>query len=120
MTDLMIIELKHLHFFAYHGLYAEEKKIGNEFEINLSVGYSPVSGVITDISETINYTKLYELLKSEMEKPRNLLETLVMEIAELIHASFPIIKKVEIEITKLHSPIVKFTGITGVKYIREY
>ena len=37
MAGMISIELKRLRFLAYHGLYAEEKKTGNEFEVNLVV-----------------------------------------------------------------------------------
>jgi dihydroneopterin aldolase len=120
MPDLLTIELKQLLFFANHGLFAEERKTGNEFEVNLLVSYQPSSGTITDISDTVNYVQLYNLLKTEMQKPRNLLETFVMEVTELIHSSFQKIRKVEISITKLHPPIAKFTGTVGVTYSKEY
>ena len=93
MAALITVELKQLHFFAYHGLYAEERKTGHEFEVNLFVSYLPVSGTITGISDTVNYVELYELLKSE---------------------------KIEIAVTKLHPPITGFTGTVGVKYSKEY
>jgi 7,8-dihydroneopterin aldolase/epimerase/oxygenase len=120
MSGAITIELKHLRFLAYHGLYAEERKTGNEFEINLSVSYQPSSGTITGIADTVNYSELYALLKTEMQKPRHLLETLVMEVAERIHVSFPQIKKVEIAITKLQVPVAKFTGTAGVRYVKDY
>jgi len=116
MNGLLTIELKQLRFFAFHGLYAEEKKIGNEFEVSLSIIYSPATVVITELADTVNYVNLYELVKKEMQKPRELLETLAMEITEHIYASLPHIKKVEISITKLHPPIAKFVGSVGVKY----
>jgi dihydroneopterin aldolase len=120
MTELLTIELKKLHFFAYHGLFPEEKNIGNEFEVNLAVSILPGSGEITDVNETVNYAKLYELLKTEMQKPRELLEMLVMEITGEIHFLYGGIKKVEIEVIKLHPPISKFSGTAGVKYSKEY
>lgn len=120
MTGLITIELKQLRFLAYHGLYAGERKTGNEFEINLSVSYQPSSGTIMGILDTVNYSALYTLLKTEMQKPRHLLETLVMELTEVIHGSFPQVKKIEISITKLHVPIAKFTGTAGVRYQKEY
>jgi len=120
MAGLISIELKQLRFSAYHGLYEEERKTGNEFEIDLVVSFLPAAGKITGVSDTVNYAELYALLKTEMQKPRHLLETLVMELAEIIHASFPQTKKIEISITKLHVPIAKFTGTAGVKYQKEY
>ena len=120
MNGLLTIELHKLYFFAHHGLYAEERKTGNEFEVNLTVCYQPPSGTITDITETINYVQLYVLLKAEMQKPRDLLETFVMEVTELIHLAFPQVRKVDISITKLHAPILRFSGTVGVKYSKEY
>ena len=120
MTGFITIELKQLRFLAYHGLYAGERNTGNEFEINLSVGYQPSSGTVTAISDTVNYAALYKLLKTEMQKPRQLLETLVMELVEVIHHSFPHVKKIEISITKLHVPIATFTGTAGARYLKEY
>jgi len=120
MTELVTVELTQLHFFAYHGLYAEERKTGNEFEINIAVSYAPVSGVITDIQETVNYVKLYELVKTEMQKPRDLLETLAIEITDFIHASFKGIKKIEVGVRKLYPPMPAFTGSAGIKYTKEY
>jgi 7,8-dihydroneopterin aldolase/epimerase/oxygenase len=120
MSNLLTIELKQLHFFAFHGLYEEEKKTGNEFEVNLSVDYKPDTVVISEIADTINYAELFDLVKAEMQKPRDLLETLAMEIVELIHSLYPQITKAVISITKLHPPIAAFTGSVGVKYKKEW
>jgi dihydroneopterin aldolase len=120
MDGLMTIELKNLRFHAFHGLYTEETKTGNEFEINLAVSFLPASGTITGIADTVNYGELHQLLKTEMQKPRLLLETLAMELSEIIHATYPRIKKIEISITKLQMPVAKFTGTAGVKFSREF
>ena len=79
MSATLTIELTNLRFFAKHGLFAEEQKIGNEFEVDLFVSYDPGAELIDELSETVNYASLYELLKEEMQKPRELLETFVME-----------------------------------------
>lgn len=114
------IDLTGLRFYAYHGLYEEERKTGNEFEVNLSVSYTPVSEMITELSGTIDYGKLYELLKAEMKQPRHLLETLVMEIAEAIHAKFPLTTTVVISIKKLNLPIARFKGTATVSYSKTW
>ena len=120
MPGEITIELKGLRFFAYHGLYAEERKTGNEFQVDLLITHIPADATITSLSETVNYVRLYELLKTEMQKPRDLLETFLMELTEVIHASFPRIRKVEILITKLQPPILGFTGRVGVRYFKEW
>lgn len=119
MNDTIIIRLNNLHFFSYHGLYKEEKMIGAEFEVNLTVSFTPPDKIIA-LDETVNYEKLYQLVKEEMQKPRELLETLVVEITQAIHLSFPQIKKIDISICKLRVPIESFIGNIEVKYSKEY
>jgi dihydroneopterin aldolase len=120
MSALLTIELKGLRFFGYHGLYPEERKVGTEYEVNLSVSFGSTNKVIADLNETINYEALHELVKGEMMIQRDLLETFVTELCERIHISFPQIKKIELAIAKLHPPIARFTGSVGVKYEKEY
>ena len=119
MHAVMTIELKALRFHAFHGLYPEEKKIGNEFEVNLWVDYIPAEKIITHIDNTVNYAQLHALIKAAMQQPRELLETVAMEIIESIYDQFPQIKKAAIEIVKLHPPISQFVGSVGVKYEKE-
>ncbi|MEO5945630.1 MAG: dihydroneopterin aldolase [Chitinophagaceae bacterium] len=120
MAALLSIYLNQVRFFAYHGLFEEEQKTGNEFEVNLAVSYDPGSELIDELSETVNYASLFSILQEEMQKPRELLETFVMEVAELLHKTYPSIKKIEISLSKLNPPIAKFTGRVGVKYSKEF
>ena len=120
MAGEITIELKQLRFFAYHGLYKNEKELGGQFEIDLSVSFYPAENEIRAIKNTINYEQLFEFLKHEMQETRDLLETLAMEITEKIHLQFPKVKKVGIIITKLNPPIVSFTGKVAVSYSREF
>jgi 7,8-dihydroneopterin aldolase/epimerase/oxygenase len=120
MSGTLTIKLSRLRFFAKHGLFAEEQKIGNEFEVDLFVFYDPGDILINELSETVNYASLFAILKDEMQKPRKLLETFVMEITDLLHSIYPSIRKIEINISKLNPPIVKFTGRVGVKYVKEF
>ncbi|MBI3140030.1 MAG: dihydroneopterin aldolase [Sphingobacteriales bacterium] len=120
MPDVMTIELRGLSFHAFHGLYEEEKKTGNEFRVELRADYSPPGAILTSLEDTVNYVALYEILQEAMKEPRALLETLVMEIAETIHDRFPQVTKVEVSVYKLHPPIAAFTGSVGVTYKKEY
>lgn len=119
MAATITIELTGLRFHAFHGLYEEEKKTGNEFEVNLWVDYIPSAEVISEISDTVNYADLFGIVRSGMNKPTALLETLAIQITEAIWESFPQIKKTDILISKLHPPITQFTGRVGVRYSKE-
>ncbi|MBL7747884.1 MAG: dihydroneopterin aldolase [Chitinophagaceae bacterium] len=120
MADLITVELTDLHFFAYHGLYPEERKTGNEFLVNLAVDYQPGADIVNDITGSINYATLFEIIKKQMQQPSDLLETLSMTIAAEVHSSFPQIKKIQISISKMHPPIASFEGKVTVTYLKEY
>ncbi len=120
MSGTITIKLTGLRFFGKHGMFAEEQKIGNEFEVDLFVSYDPGAELIDELSETVNYASLFAILKAEMQKPRELLETFVMETTDLLHTTYPLIKKIEISLSKLNPPIATFTGHVGVRYTKEY
>jgi 7,8-dihydroneopterin aldolase/epimerase/oxygenase len=120
MAGLMTIELRQLRFFGHHGLYKEERKTGNEFEVNVTVSYTTGPEIITDLSSTINYAVLFETVRKRMKQPTDLLETLVMQVAEDIHTNFPQVKEVVVSVLKLHPPVNKFTGSVGVTCRKDY
>jgi dihydroneopterin aldolase len=116
---MFTVELKNIRFHAYHGLYAEERKSGSDYELNLSVSWEETK-LISDLSQTVNYVRLHELVKHEMKTPRQLLETFLMEIADRIHAEFPLVKEINMSLAKLNPPIVNFIGSTSVTYRKQY
>jgi 7,8-dihydroneopterin aldolase/epimerase/oxygenase len=110
----------HLHkviIHAYHGVYAEEKVLGNDFLVDVSVNYHPSKYPVTTIENTIDYVALYDLVKKRMSIATPLLETVASEIALEILAQFSLSVTVNIAIKKLHPPIPAFQGSTGVSLI---
>jgi 7,8-dihydroneopterin aldolase/epimerase/oxygenase len=120
MSSTFIIQLKDLRFFGAHGLYAEERRAGNEFEVNLSLAVKAPKAKIVSLEETINYAEVYRLLNERFAIRTNLLETLAMEIAEELKQQFPAIRKISVQITKLDPPIAAFTGSVSVTYNKSY
>ena len=117
---MITVELRQARFFAYHGIYEEERRLGNEFEVNLVVSHAIKKKKIKSIAETVDYVRLYELVNEEMKKPRDLLEVLAMEITEKIKSEFLQVKEIQITIRKLHPPIVNFTGDTAITYRKRF
>ncbi|MES2776093.1 MAG: dihydroneopterin aldolase [Bacteroidota bacterium] len=115
----MIVHLHQLSFFCHHGLYEEEKVIGGIFIVNLDMELKDQEAVVTAIGETVNYVTIYTLVKERMMQSTPLLETLVMELADLILAFSPLIDKVSISITKAAAPIVGFQGKVGVTFSKQ-
>jgi dihydroneopterin aldolase len=96
----MTIRLNNVELYGYHGLYKEEEILGNTFIVNLSVDYIPATTKINDINDTIDYVKVYDMVKERMQRPTPLLETIVEDIATSIFEKFPVAQKVTLEITK--------------------
>lgn len=117
---LITLHLEKLQFFAYHGLYEEEKKLGNEFELNISASFFSTQSVITEIDRTINYASIYELAKTEMMHPRELLETFLSDLADKLKKQFPEIVKLKMSLYKVQMPLHHFRGRIGVEIEKEY
>ena len=109
------ISLNKLLFVGYHGLYPEEKKLGNNYSVEIDIDFTPKQGVIDQLDQTIDYVHVYAIVKKWMEIPTPLLETLVGKIADDILSSQALANKVFVKITKLHLPISSFEGNVSVK-----
>lgn len=113
---MLSIHLQQLRFYANHGLYKEEKIIGNEFEVDVTVKYYPPQLPVNEIQQTIDYASIFQLVKERMTQPVDLLETFVSETALAIIKQFKLADEVYISIKKLHPPLVNFEGSVAVSF----
>jgi len=120
MSSTFTIQLHQLRFFAAHGLYVEEEQAGNAFEANLSLTMKAPKAVVSSLDETINYAEVYRIVGEVFSSRKQLLETLAMEIAAAVKQQFPALKKISVQLIKLHPPIVGFTGSVSVTYNKAY
>lgn len=120
MSSMFTIQLHQLQFHADHGLFEEEGRTGNEFLVNVSLTVKAPKNVITRIDDTINYGEVHRIIEAIFLERRPLLETLAMEMAEALKQQFPAIKKLSIQISKQHPPIVSFEGSVSVTYVKTY
>lgn len=120
MAGIMTVELRGLRFFGEHGMYAEEKKVGNEFEVDVLISYEAPEEPIQKIEDTVNYVEVYRIVAAELNDRKQLLETCAMRICDDLLPVYPRIKKAFISIRKTTPPITNFTGSVGVSYTRDY
>ncbi len=106
--------------FGYHGIYEEEKILGNEFEVNISMKVNRSKEDKISINDTINYADVYELIKEIFNQREDLLETICINISKSIKQKFPQLKKISVQIIKLHPPIPAFIGSVSVTYQKNY
>jgi len=112
---MFTICLNQLQFFSYHGIHPEERVLGNDYEVNVSVQLR-TTGKVTAIEQTINYAALFALVEKRMAIPSPLLETVAQELVDTIRSSFPGIHAVTVSIGKKNPPIPNIRGSVGVSY----
>ena len=112
------IFLSGVRFYAFHGVMAQETKVGGEFLVDLRVGY-PIADAMQsdDVNDTLNYAELYELVKREMEIPSKLLEHVVGRIVKAIGEQFPKVSSIHLKITKKNPPMGADCDGAGVELI---
>lgn len=100
------ITLEGLEFFAFHGYYDEEQKIGNKYGVDITIETSlHKAGMDDKLSETIDYEELYKIIREEMSVPSRLLENIGGRIMNTVFSSFPLVTFVELSISKFNPPI---------------
>jgi 7,8-dihydroneopterin aldolase/epimerase/oxygenase len=103
----MKIHLHEMVFYGYHGVHPEERKLGQRFIVNLTVETnSSEDKEIKHLSDTVDYTKIYDEIKHTMENLQfHLLEDCANEILDNVMNSFPKIVAANVLIKKPSVPI---------------
>ena len=105
ITSSYII-LRNVRFHAFHGVMPQERKVGADFLVNLRVGYPLEQAMQSDeVSDTLNYAALYEVVKTEMMQPSNLLEHVAGRIADAVVKCFPQVTSIDLDLTKQNPPM---------------
>jgi len=100
------IELKDMEFFAHHGHYKEEQKLGNKFLVDVIIDTdTETAGKSDDIKDTIDYQEVYTIIRQHMEKPSHLLEHVVERILDEICNTYRSINEISVTISKLNPPL---------------
>ena len=105
-TTSGIVSLEGMAFFARHGFYEEEQKLGNRYEVDIAVETPLTDAAQRDeLAGTVNYEGLYRIVREEMETPSKLLEHVASRILERTCREFSTILSVEVSISKLNPPV---------------
>ena len=95
-----------MEFFAHHGCMKEEQMIGTRFLVDVVLETETLKAEKTDdLSSTINYQTVYELIAGEMRIRSKLLEHVARRILDRICSQFPQIQAAEVKICKLNPPV---------------
>lgn len=113
---LMIkVSLHGAEFFARHGFYEEEQILGNYFVVNIEACFNPAAKTINDeLSNTLNYERLFQIAKAAMVTPQKLLETVAQVIADDILQEFSYVSTLQVEVKKLNPPLKGKVAASGI------
>lgn len=106
MDQMGQIELEGMEFYACHGYYPSEKKIGAKFIVNLTITTDcEKAGRSDKLEDTLNYQKAYQLVKEEMAITSDLLEHVATRILDRLYHEIPEIKQAKVKISKMNPPM---------------
>lgn len=122
MAYLYTVRLEKLEFYAYHGVHAGEKELGNRYQTDIHVTIK-TEKPITNLSETIDYARIGEIVHHVIKNnSTDLLETLAYNIMEGIYTHFfylPL-QKISVKVSKFNPPIGHICEKSSVELEKEY
>ena len=110
------IYIKDLRLHAYHGVLKQERIVGNDYVVNLTVYYPIEKACLSDsVADTMNYADALKVIQHEMGLPSNLLEHVAHRICRSILSAFPLATAVDIDIAKVAPPMRGDCAAAGVR-----
>ncbi|MFE5324429.1 dihydroneopterin aldolase [Paenibacillus sp. NPDC056579] len=109
------ILMKGMQFYGYHGVFPEENKLGQRYQVDVEL-HLPLDkpGTTDSIEDTINYAEAYVLIKSIVEgETYRLIEALAERVASSLLQTYTSINEITVRVLKPHPPVAMFfDGVT--------
>ncbi len=103
MQELFIEDIS-LH--AYHGCLEEEGRIGGKYRIDIkAVADFNDCADSDDLTKTVDYVVVYNLVKAEMAVRSKLIETVAKRIALKLQEQYAWVNSWEVSLTKFNPPV---------------
>lgn len=115
------IILKNMKFYGYHGLFPEEEKLGQHFNVDVEL-YLPLeeAGKTDQMEKSIDYGEVFNLIKTIVEgESKKLIETVAQSIADQLLNKYVKLQSCTIRLKKLHPPINGHYDYVAVEISRE-
>lgn len=110
------VTVNRLKFFGYHGVFSEEKTLGNEFEAWIIASVDGVADATDNLKDTVDYALLANLMAKINEKNSfDTIECLAGAFANEALICFPSMSEIKVTINKLNPkgmPDVESCGVT--------
>jgi dihydroneopterin aldolase len=95
-----------MEFRAAHGCYDLEKRVGGNFEVDITLEVEGGSAVERDdVTGTVNYVEVYETVREQMTITSDIIENVALRIVDAVRARFSQVTRVEVTVSKIAPPI---------------
>lgn len=111
------VSLEGVRFFAYHGFYPDEQVVGTEFIVDIETEAEVFGSGDDEISNTVNYERLFRIASEEMGVPRKLIETVAHGILDKIRHEFIAVQEIRVKIRKMHPPMGAEIRNSGIELV---
>lgn len=113
----MQIAIENIQLYAYHGCLEEEALIGQNYRVDvyITTNYSEAAKT-DDLTKTVDYVQVYEIVKREMAVRSKLIEHVVRRICEALISEIKRIDKCEVKLTKYNPPVNGMVGNASVTW----
>ena len=106
MPNMSKITIENMEFYAYHGHFEEEQKIGTWFSLDLTMDVDTSKAELSDeLDDTVDYSAVYQVVKEQMMIPSKLLENVGRRILNTIKERFPEVKDAQLKVRKMNPPL---------------
>lgn len=114
--------LKDVEIFAHHGVFKEEKNLGQKFILSLELEVSlREAAKSNDLTKSVHYGELCHNIEKEFQKESyDLIETAAEKIAEYILFNYTLVKGVKVLLKKPWAPINRHLDYAAVEIYRKW
>lgn len=104
---MVTIEVNRLRLRAFHGVNGQERIVGNDFEVSISVDYPPAAEAVENdnVESTLDYAELITIAREEMAVPSALIEHVAGRIRDAVMRRFPGVTGGRVRVSKLRPPV---------------
>lgn len=111
-----IIQLNEISIYAHHGCFDVERKVGQQYKVNISLEGDFSKAELNDtLEDTVDYVVINDIVHQEMAISSRLIEHVAARIKSAINKAYPHLKSGKISIQKIQPPVQG--KVNSVEYI---
>lgn len=116
------IYINNLEFIGFHGVFPEEKKLGQKFLVSLELTVDTrEAGKTRDLTKSVHYGLVaQDVEKLFLEKSIDLIETCAENIAEMVLKKYELVKEVKVIVKKPWAPLQMHFENVAVEITRKW